>query len=449
MKRFARLKLKNANNPPSASAANGAPRRASGIGPWRAFRVVSSKELRELLRDRKTLFWLLAPPFILPAIAILAAVFIGTQTARYITQGFPTTVQNGQAAPGLVAHLRKSKALILVDGDKADTALVRVIVRDGFEADIAAGRTARVTITRRDNTFVNTLAIGAVRSEIATYSDTLFDARLQTAGKTREWLSPVVSDETAAASAATSVTANTAPESGGSGGASGFGAIFLPLAVTSWLIGGGLGLVVDTTVGEKERQTVESILVTPANRLGIVTGKLSVVFLASFVVMGLWMLEGVALSLLGDAGPKILALNNASPGDISAILAQSGGNLGSILLFLAVLLIPFIILLNSVVMIFCSFAGSYRESNVFLFLLQLIIPALVLLSIFAIGPDGGVGWYAVPVLGTIAAIRDLFSQTLTTTGLTISVLSASLYAVGGLALASYMYSREWALTRGI
>ena len=44
--------------------------------------------------------------------------------------------------------------------------------------------------------------------------------------------------------------------------------IFLPLAVTSWLLGGGMGLVLDTTVGEKERQTIENLLVTPANRNG-------------------------------------------------------------------------------------------------------------------------------------------------------------------------------------
>jgi hypothetical protein len=86
---------------------------------------------------------------------------------------------------------------------------------------------------------------------------------------------------------------------------------------------------------------------------------------------------------------------------------------------------------------------------VFLFLLQLMLPALVLLSVFSIGPDAGVGWYAAPILGTIIAIRDLFSQTLTSAGLVLAAGSAALYAIGTLALASYIYSREWALSRGI
>src|SRR5579859_7440973 len=81
--------------------------------PFRIFRVVFTKESREMLRDRKTLLWLFAPPFILPAIAILAAAFIGTQTARYITQGFPVAVSNSQAAPDLMKVLKASKALIV------------------------------------------------------------------------------------------------------------------------------------------------------------------------------------------------------------------------------------------------------------------------------------------------------------------------------------------------
>ena len=420
------------------------------MNPWPVFRVVFTKELRELIRDRKTLFWLLAPPFILPGIAILAAVFIGTQTARYITQGFPVAVINSQAAPDLMKTLKQSKALIvteLPDSNTSTTALITLTIPDEFQQQLASEQPARLKITQRDNTFVTTLALGAIRSEIGAYNNTIFQQRLKSSGHDQAWLTPIVTNETEAAAAASSVTSSGA--AGGSSNNAGLGAIFLPLAVTSWLIGGGLGLVADTTVGEKDRQTIESLLVTPANRLGIVLGKLSVVFLISFAVMGLWMVEGVFLSLFGEAGPKILAAQGASFSEVMGIVSQTGHNLVTLIAVLLLLLIPFIVMLNSLVMVFCSFASSYRESNVFLFLLQLILPAMVLLSIFSVGPDAGVGWYAAPILGTIIAIRDLFSQTLTSTGLIIGVLSAAFYAMIGLASASYVYSREWALARGI
>ncbi len=416
--------------------------------PWRVFRIVFGKEMRELIRDRKTLFWLLAPPIILPAIALLAVLFVGTQTARYITQGFPVAVVNGSTAPGLVAHLRHSGALIVTElpaGADDNDALITLKVPDDFQQRLEADQPVRLELTRHDNAFVTTLALGAVRSEIGAYNDVVLDQRLKVSGRDRSWLTPITVDESQAAAAATSVAAPA--EAGLPAASTGLGAIFLPLAVTSWLVGGGLGLIVDTTVGEKERQTIETILVTPASRLGVVLGKLGAVFVASLVVMSLWMIEGVFLSLVSDAGPKVLAAQNASAADIAAIVGQSGQNLGSLILVLLLLLIPFVVVLNGLVMAFCSFAGSYRESNVFMFVLQLTLPALVLLSVFSIGPNAGTGWYAIPILGTIIAIRDLFSQTLTASGLALSVISTSIYALGALALASAIYSREWALNR--
>src|SRR5579859_2364436 len=125
--------------------------------PWRIFRIVFAKESREMLRDRKTLLWLFAPPFILPAIAILAAVFIGTQTARYITQGFPLAVANSQAAPDLFKALKASKALIVTELPAANTAntdpanapnapLITLTIPDNFQQVIDSGQQAHLTL---------------------------------------------------------------------------------------------------------------------------------------------------------------------------------------------------------------------------------------------------------------------------------------------------------------
>jgi sodium transport system permease protein len=416
-----------------------------------AFQIVFGKELRELLRDRKTLFWLFAPPIILPAIALIAALFIGSQTARYVSEGFDVAVINGAAAPDLLATLKRSEALIVHDypaGDAANaaSALITLTIPDDFQASLAAGQNARVMLVQRDNSVGATLALGAVRSEIGAYNGQVVAARLKERGLETTWLSPVRIEEQQVAAAAQSVTAN----SNGGGATSGLTGLFLPLAVTSWLVGGGLGLIVDTTVGEKERQTIESVLVTPANRVGIVLGKLAVVFIASLLVMGLWMAEGMALSLLGAVGPQIMqAAQGGTLGslDLGALLMESGQDIFTLALLLLLLLIPFIVVLNSLVMAFCSFASSYRESNTFLFLLQLILPALVLLSVFSISPDAGLGWYGVPLLGTIIAIRDLFGNSLTAAALILATISATGYAVLSLLLASYVYSHEWALAR--
>jgi len=411
------------------------------------YRIVFTKEMRELLRDRKTLFWLLAPPIILPAIALIAAIFIGSQTARYVTQGFPVTIVNGGAAPGLLASLKRSNALIVTESNDPNAAQaasaspITLIIPDSFQHNLETTGAAHMTLIQHDSAFSTTLALGAVRSEITGHNNTLVDQRLQSAGHDRAWLSPITVEETQATSNSSSVASQQNALN------TGVGAIFLPLALTSWLIGGGLGLIVDTTVGEKERQTIESLLVTPASRVGMVLGKLTAVFIASLVVMGMWLAEGLFLSVITQAGPQLLGAQGISASEVLTVLAQSGRDVGSLIVILMLLFIPFVIVLNGLVMAFCSVASSYRESNGFLFLLQLALPAMVLLSIFSIGPDAGAGWYAAPILGTIIAIRDLFSQTLSTNKLLLSVGSTSFYAVLAIALVSYIYSREWALSR--
>src|SRR5262245_48576035 len=116
---------------------------------WSIFRVVFGKEMRELLRDRKALFWLLAPPIILPAIALIAVAFIGTQTAHYITQGFPIAVVNGKVAPALVQSLKRSGILIVnevADGATDPDALIILTVPDDFQRHLDAGDTAHLVL---------------------------------------------------------------------------------------------------------------------------------------------------------------------------------------------------------------------------------------------------------------------------------------------------------------
>jgi sodium transport system permease protein len=418
----------------------------------KVFGVVLRKELRELSRDRRSLFWLFAPPIILPALAICAALFIGTQALRIMRDGFPVAVQNGDHAPGLVQELEQDDTTYLVDlppdpdADPFDDALVVVVVPDDFQQKLDSDQTATLQVLTRDHSVITYLAQGAVRSVIGRYKEKLLDRRLAAYGLTRTWLDPIaVSEGRRAPSNAVAVVGG----DGKNGGPGILATIFLPLAVTSWLIGGGMGLIMDTTVGEKERQTIESILVTPASRVGIVLGKLTVVFIASVAVMGLWLTEGVILNGLSAAGPKLLESDSLTSTQTLEVLLNGGGSVLGLVAALIVLVIPFIVMLNGLVMAWCARAANYREANLFMVLMQLGLPASILLTIFSLPATVGVPVYAIPFFGTIVAIRDLFSGTLPTLGLTINVVSGLFYAALGVGLAAWVFNKEWSLTRGL
>ncbi|NDJ77056.1 MAG: ABC transporter permease [Chloroflexi bacterium] len=414
------------------------------------YHIVLRKELRELLRDKGSLFWLFAPPIILPGLALCAGLFIGAQALRIADEGFPVWVENGDQAPALLDKFEDDDATYLVDPpsnpdeDPFGDALIVVRLPDDFALQLETEEAVAVELITRDNAMITFLARGAVRGVLDRYGDDLVDQRLEAEGLSRDWLNPITVGERKQTSTESVVGDNE------DGDSNILATIFLPLAVTSWLIGGGMGLILDTTVGEKERQTIENLLVTPASRAGIVLGKLTVVFIASLAVMSLWMLEGVALNALSAAGPELMDADSLSPTEtLDIILTSSGNSVIALVLALMVLIIPFIVTLNGLVMAWCARAANYREANLFMVLMQLGLPASILLTIFSLPTEVGLGVYATPFFGTIVAIRDLFSNTLSTTGLLVNVISGTVYAVLSVMLAAWIFNKEWSLTRGL
>jgi sodium transport system permease protein len=414
------------------------------------YRIVFRKEARELLRDRRSLFWLFAPPVILPGLALCAGLFIGTQVVRIAREGFPVMIENGDQAPELVRRFEAEDSIHLVDPpenpgeDPYGDAIVIVSLPPDFQQRLDNGDTARLELITRDNSLLTFFARSAVRSVIDSYNTDVLDDRLREKHLTRDWLTPISVGE----GRRSTVEAVAGVGEDGSGN-NVLATIFLPLAVTSWLLGGGMGLILDTTVGEKERQTIENLLVTPASRIGIVMGKMTVVFIASMAVMGLWLTEGLALSAFGNAGPELADAGTLTLSEALRILAENSGNLLSLIGALLVLIIPFTIMLNGLVMAFCAYAANYREANLFMALVQLGLPASVLLTIFSLPPSVAEPVYAIPFFGAIVAIRDLFSNTLSFSGLAINFAAGLVYAGAGIGLAAWVFGREWSLTRGL
>ncbi len=86
-------------------------------------------------------------------------------------------------------------------------------------------------------------------------------------------------------------------------------ALFLPMLVAIGAINGGSFIAIDVTAGEKERGTLEALLMTPATDVQIFVGKLLAVFVVTAVpialtLFGFW--AGTAFlpaSMTGGAGP--------------------------------------------------------------------------------------------------------------------------------------------------
>lgn len=408
-------------------------------------RTIFTREALDLLRDRRALFFLFAPPLLLPLLGAVGGAFVLWQIARQTREGIPIAVVNGEQLPALVTKLEDERVLQLVDAlpdleealQSGELMAVLEIPPDATER-LAAEETLTLTLTSSRSGWLPDFAVVSIQETLSEYADEVLTERLARHELNQGWVHPIRLEREAAAPMGVAA----APIVAGEAVPSSLGGIFLPLAIASWAFSGGLSLVAHMTVGEKERHTMESLLITPAGRIGIVLGKIALSIIVSAITIGLWSLDSLAYVLL------LSVLPSGSTGFATSITAQLG-NLGPAIVWLVLLMLPLMTMANGLVAAVCTFAKNYRESNLFLGILQLLLPGLALLATFGVGATPPLVVYALPVVGVLVAMRDLFGGGVAPGALALAWTAAAAYAVEAVLLAAYVFSREWALMRGV
>lgn len=166
-------------------------------------------------------------------------------------------------------------------------------------------------------------------------------------------------------------------------------ASFIPYIIILWAFYGGIASVSDLVAGEKERGTIETLLVSPVSRTNILFGKslaLGLICLAS----GLFGLIGVGLS----------AMMGSSTGAVS--LGLEG------LMVSIVALIPLVLTFTGLLMAVSTYARNMRESQTYLSVASFVVlmPA-IFSNMIGFTDLANTLWIKfVPVLSTSIAIRS-------------------------------------------
>jgi len=408
-------------------------------------RIIFGKEARDLLRDRRSLFFLFATPLLVPLLGAIGGVFVMWQVTRHTDEGLPVVVVNGEQLPALVARLEHEPALDLVEAPsnienalRGGELMAVLEIPPAARESLSAEESLTLTLTSSRSGWLPDFAVISIQDALGEYADEVLAERLAHRELEPDWLYPIRLKRESAAptgiAAAPIVASEATPAS--------LGSLFVPLAVTSWAVSGGLSIVAYMTVGEKERRTMEALLITPASRVGIVLGKITLSIIISAITISLWSLDSLAyvffLSVVPSASSNLVLL------DIPRL-----GNLGLAVVWLMLLMLPLMTMVNGFVAVVCTFAKNNREANLFLGILQLLLPGLAFLAIFGIGAAPPAVVFALPVVGVLVAVRDLFGGGVAPGVLALAWAAAAAYAAGAILLAAYVFSREWALMRGM
>jgi len=169
----------------------------------------------------------------------------------------------------------------------------------------------------------------------------------------------------------------------------------LPLVVLLWALTGAFYPAVDLCAGEKERGTLETLLCSPAQRSEIVTGKLLTVMVFSLATS---ILNLLSLGLTGAMVLSHLPISDLAPRfGMPPLLAQ---------FWLLLALIPVSALFSALCVALAAFARSTKEGQYYLMPLILIALPLVILPMGP-GMELTLGNSLIPLTGLVLLLRTL------------------------------------------
>jgi ABC-2 type transport system permease protein/sodium transport system permease protein len=207
--------------------------------------------------------------------------------------------------------------------------------------------------------------------------------------------------------------------------------LILPLLLVLITLTSAIYPAIDLTAGERERGTLETLLVCPVPAGELVAGKfLTVVTIA---------LLGAMLNL----GSVAATVYFGGLTDLLGAMDQNAGDLPlKAIPIVLIALIPFAVLTSAILLAVCGFARSFKEAQNYItpVILATLLPGMVanLPGTELSGP-----MLVLPVGNMVLLVRDLLSGTqLAGYQILMVLFSTSLYAGGAVALAAQMFGRE-------
>jgi len=395
--------------------------------------IVYRKELREALRDRRTVIASIVIPLLLFP---LLSVGFGSLVAGIVNKTEEASpkimVVGGEDSPGVLAALKATPKVEIVPASPnwkdlvVDKAIpVAVEIPPGFDKGLADQKKLEVTIYNYSGELKSDIAAGKIDKALKAYRDEVVKSRV-----VAQKLPPGVLDPF-------DVTQKNIAPPEKSGAALFFGG-FIAYIVVFLCFNGGMHPAIDLTAGEKERGTMETILSSPISRAHLVIGKFLLVLTTA--------LATAALSVI-SMGISFAIVNALHTSTIQAGKEGMEMHIGvGAALSVFLMAIPLAVLFSSILLMIASFAKTYKEAQTYIvpFMFFVIIPAI---AAMLPGIDLNAKLALVPILNVSLLCKELVIGTYHWNLIAIIFISTCAYASVALFLAVKMFQRESVLFR--
>ncbi|HYM47199.1 MAG TPA: ABC transporter permease subunit [Burkholderiaceae bacterium] len=318
---------------------------------------VFRKELKDAVRDRRTWLIVLVTSILAgPLTLFLLSIFISSVEESAAKREI--YVANSSAAPTLINFLQRAGATVK-DAPDDYAAQVKsgrlqnavIVVPANFEARLAAGETVRLQVMFDETATKAQPATRATLNIVRGFTRELGVQRLLARGVSPQVMAAIEIEEVNLASSQ----------------ARGAQLLFLiPWLALLGSVAGAISVAIDVTAGERERGSLEPLLMNPVSTGAVVLGKWAVVALCSATV--------VVLTLIGfKASMQFIRSENLSA------LMQFG--LSEFALFI-VMLLPFSAMIASLNMLAATYGRSHKEAQTYATYLAMLVNFTPIVPLF-------------------------------------------------------------------
>lgn len=395
--------------------------------------IIYLKELLELARDRRTFFFtVFIPVFAMPLI-FTGFGYVSSSMFKQASQAEMTySIFGKDHAPALAARFAREKGfreVVLASPADIKTAIgddrikFALVIPAGFEASLAQQQQGVIALHYNSAVTVD-LTRKRVMSVIGGQNRLLREQALSALNLNKEQLRYALDPITLQDHS----TADKREQMGAVVGG------MLPYILLMVCLMAAMYPAIDTGAGEKERGTLETLLLAPVSRSALVMAK----FLMLFTV-GLTS----ALLMIGSLGLLLTFFGPVLGGD----LVQMVRAIGLLdLAMVALMLVPTAAIFAAILLSISVYAKSYKEAAG---LISPLIIVTVLPTLVALLPGVELNWKwaMVPMTNVSLAMKELVKGTMDYSMFWVILLSTTLTAGALLALCRWWFNREQVLFR--
>src|SRR5271165_2919816 len=378
--------------------------------------VVLIKELRDGLRDRRSISTALFGAALTPI--LLGAMFSVMASRGKDADEIKLPVAGVENAPAFVDWLKQQTGVEIMAAPADPEQAVRdrkedvvLIIEKDFTKNLGRAVPARVKLVSDSTRESGERKVERARKLVETYSGQLAALRLIARGVSPSVAVPVRIEDVEVSSAQERLAMRLN---------------MLPLLLILAAMMGGMQVAIDATAGERERGSLEPLLLNPVPRWVIAAGKwlAASAFGAGSVIFAMLLTINVMRRVpWEDMGIRF----RVSDADLMSLLA---------------LVLPLALFLSALVMFSSTFARSFKEAQGYMGMLVLLpmLPGIL----GALYPMSNRPWLApVPILGQYALAADVLGGQPPPVFLyVIAGVSVVLCALGLLMLTSHLLERE-------